>query len=92
MDWIELGLIAAVGFVCGMVGQLTSGHSRGGGIVNIVMGIGGAGLGVYLSRYINAPEIVNLKLVDTNFPIIYSLLGSALLVGFISFLIKPAKR
>lgn len=92
MDLIDLGLIAAVGFICGTAGQLTSSHSRGGWIVNIVMGITGAGMGVYLSHQIGAPEILNLKFGNTNFPIVFSLVGSVLMVGFIGFLVKPKRH
>jgi uncharacterized membrane protein YeaQ/YmgE (transglycosylase-associated protein family) len=92
MDLIEIALIAALGIVCGALGQLTSGYSRGGWIVYIFIGVAGATLGAYLARYFNAPEIFNLKFRQTNFPLLWSLIGSVFFVAFINFLVKPSRR
>ena len=92
MDLIDLALIGVVGVVCGALGQLTSGYSRGGWIVYIFLGVTGAALGTYLARYLNAPDIFNLKIGLTNFPIIWALIGSVFLVAFINFLVRPGRR
>jgi|WetSurMetagenome_2_1015567.scaffolds.fasta_scaffold593626_2 uncharacterized membrane protein YeaQ/YmgE (transglycosylase-associated protein family) len=92
MDLIELAIIAALGIGCGALGQLTSRYSRGGWIVYIFIGIAGATLGTYLARYFNAPDIFNLKLGKTDFPIIWALIGSVFSIAFINFLVKPGGR
>ncbi len=92
MSPIELLIIAGIALICGSVGQLTSGYSRGGWIVNLIIAFMGALLGVYISRTVNAPEIVNIKSKTLNFPVIYALVGSVLCVAFMSMFVKPGKR
>ncbi len=92
MDLIDLAIIAILGIGCGALGQLTSGYSRGGWIVYILIGIAGATLGTYLARHFDAPDIFNLKFGKTNFPIIWALIGSVLSIAFISLLVKPGRN
>ncbi len=92
MSVIDLSIIAALGIICGAVGQLTSGYSRGGWIVYIGAGIAGAALGTYLARFFNAPDIFDLKFKETDFPILWSLIGTVFFVGGINFFVRPGRR
>ncbi len=92
MNWIDLLFILGVGIICGMIGQMTSGYARGGWIVHLGLGWVGAALGVYLSRVFNAPLIYNIKVQNTEFPVIWSLIGSVFLVAGIGFLVKPSRQ
>jgi uncharacterized membrane protein YeaQ/YmgE (transglycosylase-associated protein family) len=92
MDPNELLLLAVVAIICGSIAQLTSGYSRGGLIVNLGLGFCGAFVGVYLARYFNAPKIINVKFGTSDFPVIYSLVGSVFSVALVGFLVKPRKR
>ena len=53
-----LALLVAV--ICGTIAQLTSGYSKGGWIVNLIIGFLGALAGVVVSRLLNAPVIYDL--------------------------------
>lgn len=91
---MELGdiiLVALIAVVCGSLAQLTSGYSRGGWIVNLGVGFAGALTGLVLSRFLHAPEIYNFEYRGVDFPIIYSLVGAALFLAAIGFLVKPSR-
>jgi len=92
MEPEELILIALVAIICGSLAQLTSGYSRGGWIVHLGVAFAGALAGVVVSRLLNAPAIYNIEYRQIDFPIIYSLVGAALFLGAIGFLVKPHGR
>jgi len=83
LNVIVLLLIAGV---CGAIGQAISGFSRGGCLVSIALGFVGAVLGMWLARQMGLPELFSIRIGTTNFPIIWSIIGSALFVAIISLL------
>jgi len=85
IDVIVLLLIAGV---CGAVGQAIGGFSRGGCLVSIALGFVGAVLGMWLARQMGLPELFSIRIGNTNFPIIWSIIGSALFVAVISLLTR----
>lgn len=85
-DFIVAALVA---IVCGTFAQLTSAYSRGGWWVHLGIGFAGAVIGVVVSRALNAPVIYNVQYRMIDYPIIYSVVGSALLLAALGFLIKP---
>jgi uncharacterized membrane protein YeaQ/YmgE (transglycosylase-associated protein family) len=85
IDVIVLLLIAGV---CGAVGQAIGGFSRGGCLVSIALGFVGAVLGMWLARQMGLPELFSIRIGNTNFPIIWSIIGSALFVAIISLLTR----
>jgi uncharacterized membrane protein YeaQ/YmgE (transglycosylase-associated protein family) len=85
LDVIVLLIIAGV---CGAVGQAISGFSRGGCLVSIALGFIGAVLGMWLSRQLGLPELFSVHIGSTNFPIVWSIIGSALFVAIISLVTR----
>ena len=83
LDVIVLLLIAGV---CGAIGQAISGFSRGGCLVSIALGFIGAVLGMWLARQLGLPELFSIQIGTTSFPIVWSIIGSALFVALISLL------
>lgn len=92
MDLIDLLFIVVLGIICGSVGQLTSGYSRGGWAVHLGLGFIGAAAGTYLSRTFNAPLIYNITVEKTEFPVIWALVGSVFFVAAIGFVVKPGRH
>ncbi len=92
MEPADFMMAALVGIVCGTAAQLTSGYSRGGWIVNMGVAFVGAILGASVARLLNAPSIYDFRYRMVDFPIVYSIIGSALFVGVLGFLIKPNNR
>jgi uncharacterized membrane protein YeaQ/YmgE (transglycosylase-associated protein family) len=83
IDWLILLLIAGV---CGALGQAIGGYTRGGCLVSIALGFIGALIGMWLARSLNLPELFAIKIGTTSFPIIWSIIGSALFVAVISLI------
>ena len=91
MSWIDLVVLLAVAGLCGSIGQAISGISRGGCLVSIAVGFIGALLGLWLSRQLGLPELFNIQIGTTTFPVIWSIIGSALFVAVIN-LISRGRR
>ena len=88
MTLVEFLVLLIVAGVCGALGQAISGFSRGGVVVSIALGFIGALLGTWLARTLKLPEILQIQLGDTRFPIVWSIVGSALFVAVLGFLSK----
>ena len=86
MDLIDLLILLLVAGVCGALGQAISGYSRGGCLVSIALGFIGALIGVWLARTLNLPEPFALRIGGKNFPVVWSIIGSALFVAVISLI------
>jgi uncharacterized membrane protein YeaQ/YmgE (transglycosylase-associated protein family) len=87
LDFIILLFVAAV---CGSLGMAISGYSRGGCLVAIALGFIGALLGMWLARVLSLPELFVLELGEVQFPIIWSIIGSALFVAVISLFTRAS--
>jgi uncharacterized membrane protein YeaQ/YmgE (transglycosylase-associated protein family) len=84
MTLFDLILLLIVAGVCGSLGQAISGYSRGGCLVSIALGFVGALIGMWLARLMHLPELFSVNIGGTNFPIIWSIIGSAVFVAVIS--------
>src|SRR6476619_5619138 len=85
LDVLVLLLIAGI---CGSLGQAIAGFSRGGCLVSIALGFVGAVLGMWLARAMGLPELFAIRIGGTNFPIVWSIIGSALFVAVIALLTR----
>jgi len=70
------------------LGQAIAGYSRGGCLVSIALGFVGALVGMWLARLMGLPEIFPVRIGTTSFPIIWSIIGSALFVAVVSLLTR----
>ena len=85
MDVVVLLIIAGL---CGALGQAITGYSRGGCLVSIALGFVGALLGMWLARQLGLPELFSVRIGTTSFPIVWSIIGSALFVAIIALLTR----
>lgn len=76
-------LIAAV---CGALGQAIAGYSVGGCLVSIAVGFLGAVLGMWLAGQLGLPPLFVVEVGTYDFPVAWSILGSALLVAVLGVL------
>ena len=88
MTLLDLLLLLLVAGICGSLGQAISGYSRGGCVVSIALGFVGAVLGMWLSRKLGLPELFTVQIGTTAFPIVWSIIGSALFVALITLLTR----
>ncbi|MGA9996126.1 MAG: GlsB/YeaQ/YmgE family stress response membrane protein [Pyrinomonadaceae bacterium] len=86
MTLVDLIVLLIVAGVCGSLGQAISGYSRGGCLVSIALGFIGAIIGVWVARHLGLPELFAVDIGGTHFPIIWSIIGSALFVAVISLI------
>jgi uncharacterized membrane protein YeaQ/YmgE (transglycosylase-associated protein family) len=88
MDLSQFIVLLIVAGICGALGQAITGYSRGGCLVSIALGFVGAVLGMWLARVMHLPELFAVQIGTTNFPIVWSIIGSALFVAVITLLTR----
>jgi uncharacterized membrane protein YeaQ/YmgE (transglycosylase-associated protein family) len=85
VDFVILLLIAAV---CGAVGQALAGYSVGGCITSTLVGFVGAVIGTWVAGLLGLPEIFAINVGGRTFPIVWSVIGSALFVAVLALLTR----
>ena len=88
MTLFDLLILLIVAGICGALGQAITGFSRGGCLVSIALGFVGAIVGMWLARTMGLPELFAVRIGTTNFPIVWSIIGSALFVAIIALLTR----
>ena len=88
MGLFDLLILLIVAAVCGSLGMAISGFSRGGCLVTIAVGFIGAMIGMWLAPALGLPDLFTLEVGDVHFPIVWSIVGSALFVAVISLLTR----
>ena len=85
LDFIVLLIVAAV---CGAVGQALAGYSVGGCITSTLVGFVGAVIGSWIAGSLGLPEILAINVGGRAFPIVWSVIGSALFVAVLAVLTR----
>ena len=88
MTFLEFLLLLLIAGICGSIGQSIAGYSRGGCVVSIVVGFIGALLGSWLSVQLGLPELFDVNIGGSTFPIIWSIIGSVIFVVIVGLLTK----
>jgi uncharacterized membrane protein YeaQ/YmgE (transglycosylase-associated protein family) len=88
MTLIDLLILLLIAGLCGSLGQAISGYSRGGCLVSIALGFIGALIGMWIARQMGLPELFAINIGGTRFPIIWSIVGSAIFVAIISLIAR----
>jgi uncharacterized membrane protein YeaQ/YmgE (transglycosylase-associated protein family) len=81
LDFLILLVIAAV---CGAVGQALAGYSVGGCVASTLVGFVGAVIGTWIAGLFGLPEIFAINVGGRAFPIVWSVVGSAVFVALLS--------
>lgn len=85
VDFLILLLIAAV---CGAVGQALAGYSVGGCVTSTLVGFVGAVIGTWIAGTLGLPEVFAINVGGRAFPIVWSVIGSALFVAVLAVLTR----
>ena len=88
MTLFDLLILLFVAGICGALGQAITGFTRGGCLVSIALGFVGALVGMWLARTLGLPELFAVQIGTTSFPIVWSIIGSALFVAIIALLTR----
>jgi uncharacterized membrane protein YeaQ/YmgE (transglycosylase-associated protein family) len=90
MSLTSLLILLVVAGVCGSIGRAIAGYSHGGCLVSIALGFIGAIVGSWLADALHLPHLFFVHIGGESFPIIWSIIGSALFVAVISFFTRRA--
>lgn len=83
----DLLILLLVAGVCGGLGQSIAGYSRAGCLGSIALGFIGALIGMWLARILSLPELFAVRIGgDVTFPIVWSIIGSALFIAMLGFM------
>ncbi len=88
MSLIDFIILLVVAGIIGAIGQSLAGFSRTGCLGSIALGFIGALIGVWLSRALHLPELLNLNIGGTIFPVIWSIIGAALFVAVLGLITR----
>ena len=86
MTVVEFLVVLLVAGVIGALGQAIAGYSLGGCLMSIVVGFIGALVGVWLARTLGLPEFLDVRVGGVSFPMIWSIIGSALFVFVVAMI------
>lgn len=92
MGLIEFLLLLLIAGICGSIGQAIAGYTRGGCLVSIAVGFIGALLGSWLSVQMGWPELFSVNIGGSNFPIIWSIIGSVIFVAIVGLFTSRRSR
>jgi uncharacterized membrane protein YeaQ/YmgE (transglycosylase-associated protein family) len=70
--------------ICGALGRALGGGTGGGFIVSIAIGFVGALIGMFVAGALRLPEILAISIDGRPFPIVWSIIGGALLVALVN--------
>jgi uncharacterized membrane protein YeaQ/YmgE (transglycosylase-associated protein family) len=86
MSLTEILVLLLIAAVCGGIGQALAGYNVGGCLVSIVVGFIGAYIGMWMAGKFGLPEIFAINVGGKTFPIIWAIVGSAVLTLIIALL------
>jgi uncharacterized membrane protein YeaQ/YmgE (transglycosylase-associated protein family) len=86
MSLLGLIILLVIAAICGAIGQAIAGYSLGGFLVSIVVGFVGAWLGAWLAGQLGLPEWFVVNIDGEPFPIIWAIIGSAILALIVGLL------
>lgn len=79
----DLIVLLVIACICGAVGKALAGGANGGLVTSIALGFIGALLGPWVARQLNLAEPLTLHLNGRAFPIVWSIVGAALIVALV---------
>jgi uncharacterized membrane protein YeaQ/YmgE (transglycosylase-associated protein family) len=95
MTLIQFLVLLIIAAICGGIGQSLAGYDLGGCLVSIVVGFIGAYIGMWMAGKFGLPELLAIKVGGKTFPIIWSVIGSAvftLIVALIRRAVSGPRR
>ncbi|HLE16563.1 MAG TPA: GlsB/YeaQ/YmgE family stress response membrane protein [Anaerolineales bacterium] len=88
MTLIGFIVLLVVAAIAGALGQAIAGYSLGGCLVSSLVGFIGAFIGLWLARELGLPELLSVTVEGETFPVIWAIVGSALLTAIIGILAR----
>lgn len=92
MTLVELLVLLLIAGICGSLAQALAGFHRGGCLLSVALGFIGALVGMWMARSLGLPEPLAIQVGGRAFPIVWSIIGAAVVVIVVSLLTAPARR
>jgi uncharacterized membrane protein YeaQ/YmgE (transglycosylase-associated protein family) len=92
MSLLGLLLLLAIAAVAGSLGQALAGYSLGGCVISIIVGFIGAFLGMWLARTLGLPEPLPITIQGETFPLLWSVIGSALFAAALGLITRRRRH
>jgi uncharacterized membrane protein YeaQ/YmgE (transglycosylase-associated protein family) len=92
MTLLEFLILLVIAAIAGALGQALAGYSLGGLVITIVVGFIGAWLGTWIARTMGLPELLVINVGGNPFPVVWAILGSALLAAVVAMLTRRPRR
>lgn len=86
MSLLSFLLLLVIAAVCGSIGQAFAGYDSTGCLVSTALGFIGAYLGMWLAGALQLPTFFVVDVGGVSFPIVWSIVGSALLVAVLGLI------
>jgi uncharacterized membrane protein YeaQ/YmgE (transglycosylase-associated protein family) len=88
MVFTPLGLLVflLIAAICGAIGNAIGNGGRSGCLISTVLGLIGALLGSWIAHRLHLPEPMVVRVSGNHFPVLWSIIGSALFVGVLNLL------
>lgn len=92
MTWPELIVLVVIAAVCGAIAKALAGGSRGGLVTSIALGFIGALFGPWLAHQLKLSEPLVVLVGGRPFPIVWSIVGAALVLAVLHLVSRPRWR
>jgi uncharacterized membrane protein YeaQ/YmgE (transglycosylase-associated protein family) len=86
VDITSLIVLLIVAGICGGIGKSLAGYGNGGCLASIALGFIGSFLGVWIANKFDLPKMFTVNIGGRAFPILWSIIGSALFVAVLSLI------
>jgi uncharacterized membrane protein YeaQ/YmgE (transglycosylase-associated protein family) len=83
---MEILILLVIAAICGAIGQSLAGYTAGGCIISTIVGLMGAYIGAAIARNLQLPEILPISIGGNPFPIVWAIIGSAVLSAILGLL------
>ena len=92
MSLTSFAVLLVIAGICGTIGRALARYSNVGCLGSIALGFIGALLGSWIARHLHLPEMLRIRVGGESFPVVWSIVGSALFVAVLSLLTGGRKR
>lgn len=88
MTLIGFVILLVIAAIAGSLGMAITGYSRGGCLFSAIVGFLGAFIGMWVARQFGLPELIPVTVEGETFPVVWSIIGSAILSLLLGALVR----